>query len=322
MPSAVAQPARRRFLRALAPALVAMAAVPATAAPGTAALDGRRLRHLLLLGLARAGQRIVAVGERGTVIYSEDRGGSWLAAATSGPALTTAYFVDAATGWAAGHDAAIAHSRDGGISWTWQHNAADARGPLLDLQMHDRDRGIAVGANGLILRTDNGGGTWTRLDAGFDNHHLYGIAWLSVERLAMVGERGLIAVSSDAGRRWRTVTSPYPGSLFGLAATADAGLVGYGMRGKILRSGDGGTTWSEIVSPTAAFLIGSDVAADGSLWLAGSAGTLLCSRDHGRSFTAIATGGNGQLTDVLIGDGGDIVLAGEHGPLRLAPPVA
>lgn len=321
MPSAVAQPARRRLLRALASALAATA-LPTTAAPGAVALDDRRLRHLLLLGLARAGQRVIAVGERGAIIYSDDRGRSWLAAAGSGPTLTTAHFVDAATGWAAGHDAAIAHSRDGGISWTWQHRALDARGPLLDLQMRNRDRGIAVGANGLILRTDNGGRTWARLAAGFDDYHLYGIAWLSDEKLAMVGERGLIAVSGDAGQRWRTIASPYAGSLFGLAATADAGLVAYGMRGRILRSADGGIRWSEIASPSTSFLIGSDIAADGSLWLTGSAGALLRSRDHGQSFTTIATGGTDQFAAVSIGDNGDIVLAGERGPVRLAIPAA
>src|SRR5688572_33454441 len=58
----------------------------------------------LLLDLAVAGARLVAVGERGHVLLSDDQGATWRQA-TSVPTrvmLTSVYFVDGQYGWAVG----------------------------------------------------------------------------------------------------------------------------------------------------------------------------------------------------------------------------
>src|SRR4029079_5611384 len=80
----------------------------------------------LLNGLARAGQRIVAVGQRGHVLYSDDAGKSWKQATVPVSSdLVAVPFPDATHGWAVGHDGVVLHTDDAGVTWTRQ---LDGRG--------------------------------------------------------------------------------------------------------------------------------------------------------------------------------------------------
>ena len=77
----------------------------------------------LLLDITRAGKRLIAVGDRGHILYSDDEGQQWLQARVPTQQLLTAvYFVDDRYGWAVGHDALILATRDGGATWTRQYD--------------------------------------------------------------------------------------------------------------------------------------------------------------------------------------------------------
>lgn len=306
--------------------LLAAVAMPVAADAGRRAADeaaqaARRLAGTLLVDAARAGPRLVAVGERGTIVNSDDDGQHWFRAVNPGQAtLTAIQFVDAARGWAVGHDAQILHSKDGGLTWQQQYADPDGQAPLLNLRMRTPLEGVAVGAYGLVLHTDDGGRQWQRLALGSDDRHLYGVAWLTDRRLVAVGESGLIALSADAGRQWRIVPSPYAGTLFGLLSLSDRVLIAFGMRGRILRSADAGETWTEVASPTQSFLIGGDVAPDRSVLLAGVGGTLLVSHDEGSSFALVDTGTSHQYAKVLPCCGDRMLLVGDHGPVVMRRP--
>lgn len=316
---------RHRFAAWMLGSLLAVA-TPVAAEAGRHVASGqppsaKRLATTLLLDAARAGSRLVAVGERGTIVYSDDDGAHWFTAAHSGQAtLTAVQFVDPSQGWAVGHDALVIHTADGGLTWRQQYANPDQQAPLLGLRMRNRLEGIAVGAHGTVLHTDDGGLHWRPLVLGADDRHLYGLAWLDHRRLVVVGESGLIALSADAGRQWRIVPSPYAGSLFGLLALSDRVLIAFGMRGRILRTADAGETWSEVASPTKFFLIGGDVATDGGVFLAGGGGTVLVSHDDGLSFSVVNTGTSRQYARVLAGRGDRMLLVGEHGPTMMSLP--
>ncbi|MCA1733570.1 MAG: hypothetical protein LC732_08200, partial [Acidobacteria bacterium] len=60
----------------------------------------------LMLDATRAGDAIVAVGERGLILISEDRGQTWTQVRVPTRAtLTGVWFHDRQRGWAVGHDA-------------------------------------------------------------------------------------------------------------------------------------------------------------------------------------------------------------------------
>jgi photosystem II stability/assembly factor-like uncharacterized protein len=115
----------------------------------------------LMLDAVLAGQRMVAVGERGHVLLSDDRGTSWRQARVPTRAtLTAVYFIDAETGWAVGHDEVIIRSADGGETWALLHSAPQKEQPLLDVWFKDAQTGFAFGAYGTILASNDGGASW------------------------------------------------------------------------------------------------------------------------------------------------------------------
>ena len=80
----------------------------------------------MLTGLTRAGKRLVAVGQRGHVLLSDDAGKTWQQADVPVSAdLVAVCFPNAETGWAVGHDGVVLKSIDAGRSWGRQ---LDGRG--------------------------------------------------------------------------------------------------------------------------------------------------------------------------------------------------
>ncbi|KUE84619.1 glycosyl hydrolase [Cupriavidus necator] len=295
-----------------------------------------------------AGQRLVVAGQRGHILYSDD-GATWLQAKVPVSSdLTALYFASASEGWAVGHEGVILHTADGGTTWTKQldgkqaaellvkaygkpANASDpaaqrlrqdaetfaAQGadkPFLDVWFEDTRRGFAVGAFNLILRTEDGGNTWTPWMDRVNNPkglHMYGIRPAGGS-VFIAGEQGLVLKYDRAQQRFVKVDLPYQGTLFGVTGT-DRTVVVYGLRGNALRSADGGASWMKIETGVTTGLSSGLVRRDGAIVLASQAGQVLVSTDDGASFRrvpvataeptfALADAGNGVLA--LAGLGG------------------
>ncbi|HKY90502.1 MAG TPA: YCF48-related protein, partial [Nevskiaceae bacterium] len=119
----------------------------------------------LLLGIVNTGRHIVAVGDRGNIVVSND-GDHWAQVEVPVRAtLTAVTFIDDKQGWAVGHDAAVLHTGDGGRTWQLQNFQPELEKPLLAVYFADAQKGLAVGAYGLMLQTADGGTSWSELDA-------------------------------------------------------------------------------------------------------------------------------------------------------------
>jgi photosystem II stability/assembly factor-like uncharacterized protein len=303
-----------RWLAALtlAGAATAQAAAPAPAALAEPALVSPKALGAATLAVARAGERLVAAGERGTVLWSDDGGKAWQQAQVPVRAgLTTLRFVDANHGWAAGHLGVILKTSDGGKTWTQQLDglqaaqamltaATDDAGrraaqrlveegadkPWFDLEAIDAHQAVAVGAYGLAMATRDGGRTWTPLPTRAANPrglHLYGVR--VVDGLWFIaGEQGLLMHSADGGASFTALASPYKGSFFGLLAARSGTLLAYGLRGSVYRSADAGDHWDKVDLGTPLSLQ-AGLERRGELSLLAQNGELFTSSDDGRSFT-------------------------------------
>jgi photosystem II stability/assembly factor-like uncharacterized protein len=278
---------------------------------------------LLLNSVARQGDRWIAVGELGHVLWADDPDGPWHDADVTprrGSNLTRVRFVDDRVAVAVGQDGWIIRSTDGGAQWDEVNFEADLTEPLLDVSgPHD---GVvhAVGGFGLYRISRDLGQTWsarpvTTVDDGADDdaadasnpfamiatgladRHLNTLVALPDGGLLLAGEAGALARSDDGGETWRELDEVYAGSFFGALATDSAMLV-YGMRGHIFRSTDGGATWQQAQSPDESSLFGGVVHENGDIVLVGASGTLLVSEDDGVSFHAAGEGGRDLLADV------------------------
>ncbi len=309
--------------------------------PDKGPLSKQAMTRLLLSDVTRFGNRIVAVGDRGYIVYSDSNGETWERAEAPAnlPLLTSVYFPDAKTGWAVGHDSVILKSTDEGKTWTQAYSAPQEQRPLMDILFLDDKAGFAVGAYGQFLETTDGGATWkvrkvietpkapppakktgkvaqdlAADDAkSDDDKHLNAIIRLADGKLLVVGESGTLIKSADNGKTWTKIASPYKGSYFGAIQAKDGSVVVYGMRGRIYRADAGLSKFEQVENKSVATLMGSTMLPDGAIALAGLAGTLMISRDNGATFAKQDTGTTKAFSSVVLGAPNAAVLVGESG---------
>jgi photosystem II stability/assembly factor-like uncharacterized protein len=272
----------------------------------------------LMLDAALAGDRLVAVGDRGHILVSDDSGATWSQVEVPTRAMLTGItFVDDALGFAVGHDAVILRTRDAGNSWEVVHFAPEEETPFLDVWFENAERGFVIGAYGYFFVTTDGGDSWNFEPIGEDDFHLYDVKRAGGGRLYMAAEAGFAYRSEDTGTTWEEMPSPYEGTFFGtLPLNGDTVLL-FGLRGHLFRSEDGGDTWQELDTGTVAMLTDGIVLRDGSVLIVGLGGTALVSSDEGRSFELVDLSSRLGSSSVITAPDGSLVVVGEGGPRRL-----
>jgi photosystem II stability/assembly factor-like uncharacterized protein len=299
----------------------------------------------LILDFAEATSRAIAVGERGQVLLSESRNDWRQASDVPTRANLNAVATVGDLAWAVGQDGTIIHSADGGQTWTvqrsdpWRPLGDDEEFnprqgmPLLDVLMLDAQRGIAIGAYSLLLRTEDGGQTWTELS-------INGGGAVAEEAIAQADEAAVdpsADPASDAAAtgddNWtfdqsdlelEEESDPH---LNAIARTGDGSLFIVAERGAAYRSRDDGQTWERLQLPYEGSMFGV-IGYEGQRVLAfGMRGNAFESNDLGANWTTVDTGtqlslmGGTALPDggaALVGANGVVVVrANASAPLTL-----
>lgn len=330
----VAMPAVVTLRRALCHGAAAWAACAALAPAGLHAATGfpalqrpalqvRAPQRQVLQAAAQAGPRIVAVGERGLVVLSDDGGKTWRQArqVPVSVSLTALAFVDAKVGWAVGHGGAILSTADGGDTWVKQADGFDlakaalaqaeqaaaqrpadpvaaraledarrladdgATRPLLDVRFVDARRGWVVGAYNLFFETTDGGANWRSVGDRLDNPKALHLNALAVHgrTLVIAGEQGVLYRSVDGGQSFQSLASPYKGSWFSVALGSDTAVTVGGLRGNALRSMDAGKTWSAIEGLPPVSIVAVAPWGEGGVLLSNQAGQLFVVRSNAKA---------------------------------------
>lgn len=307
-------------------------------------------------GLTSAGKRLVAVGQRGHIFYSDDDGQQWHQAQVPVSSdLVAVHFATSQQGWAVGHDGVVLHSGDAGLTWSRQFDGRQvgpvmlafyqrlgaaqpedselqmrvtearrmveegADKPFLDVWFENERVGYIVGAFNLIFRTDDGGQSWTPWLDRTENPsalNLYALRPVG-NQLFIVGEQGLVLRLDPAAERFITTPTPYNGTFFGITGKPGAVLV-FGLRGNAYRSVDDGVSWSKVELDLPLSITASTVTADGRIILLSQAGHVLVSVDDGASFKLQPQNGLAPVAAAQVSNCGALVLAGVRG-LRQLP---
>lgn len=292
-----------------AAALVAAASVFAFSPrhPPALAPTGLGIQTTHFNDLALAGDRLLAAGALGEILYTEDQGQHWHAAQVDQPRqallVSMAFAPDKKTGFAVGHEDWILRTQDGGKSWQEVLFQEKNGEPLMSVARLPSGDWVAVGAFGKALVSRDGGKAWEplALPAEVEDKHLNRIVGSNDGRnWLIVGERGLVMRSSDGGVSWQVDAPFYNGSFYNAMALDGGGWLIYGMRGNIfLRSGpDAAWTRSQVPAPVSFF--GHARQPDGAIVLVGQGSMLGISRDGGKSFTLQRAQGRATLTDVVL----------------------
>ncbi len=330
---------RRRTRSALAglAAVLVAAAAPAAEAP-VPAEAAALADHSLLIALAAAGKRLVAVGDRGVIVLSDDHGEHW-AQARGVPVqalLTGVCFFDSQHGVAVGHDLTVLTTADAGNTWQLAHFDPAAQRPLLDVWCGAGGRAIAVGAYAGQLVSQDSGTHWSErkfeprpppaaagakavakdpdADLGGGNgFHLNRIVAASASRLYIAAEAGHLYRSDDAGVSWQELASPYGGSFFGVLPLGADSVLAFGLRGSLYRSDNAGASWQKLDSGTVAMLDGATRSGESRVYIVGLGGVILTSSDAGRSFALDQQADHADLSAVVAVGEAHLVTVGVAG---------
>lgn len=279
----------------------------------------------MLLGTTRAGHRIVAVGEYGHVLLSDDDGRTWRQAKSvpTRTTLTAVSFVDGALGWMVGHGGQILATTDGGETWHLQYGVLDGKDSLFSVLFEDPQRGIAVGPYGYALRTQDGGKTWEQFSIGEGEdaeRHLNQVFRSRSGRLYIAAEQGAVFLSDDDSATWRLVSLPYEGSMWGGKELHDGSIVLFGMAGHAFLSTDHGDTWEETPTGTDQSLTDAVELEDARLVILGLGGAMSFGNARGH-FKALVREDRQPVTAVMQTRSA-LLLFTQHGLLTYSvPPV-
>jgi len=294
-----------------APALKVQPAIATTAAT-----------KAMMLGGARAGKRIVAVGDFGIVLLSDD--GEKFRQAKSVPVrstLTAVSFVDDKNGWAVGQWGVIIATADGGETWQLQRSDMAVDQPLFSVYFKDKDHGWAVGLWSLMLATKDGGKTWSAVQlpvqqgSGKAGRNFLKIFPGNKGALFVAAEQGTVLRSGDDGATWTFMKTGYKGSFWTGITLKDGTIVVGGLRGTIYRSTDDGRSWKE--APSGVHSSITDFSETGGrLFGVGLDGISLESANSGASFTAAQRDDRIPLTALVATDTGRLIAFSKQGVVK------
>ncbi|MEB2518703.1 YCF48-related protein [Pseudomonas sp. YuFO20] len=308
-----------------------------------------------MLDVANAGPRLVAVGQRGHILYSDDAGKQWSQASVPVSSdLNAVYFSSREQGWAVGNDGVILHSSDAGVTWKKQLDGREigallvkhysklagaepaneqwpllvaegqrleeegADKPLLDVWFADDKLGYAVGVFNLILRTEDGGQSWTPFQDRTDNpqnFHLNAINSTG-DALYIAGEQGLLLKWDSSQQRFAALQTPYQGSFFGVVGKPGEVVV-YGLRGNVFRSTDGGLSWSPLESGLQVSITAAAVDAQGHYRFFTQAGHMLLAKDDSVRLQWVAQQSPSPVAGATAVGEGALVVVGSRGARTL-----
>lgn len=291
--------------------------------PSGFAVQAENATSKLLLDAAKAGDRLVAVGEFGHIVLSDDGGKTWTQAkeVRSQVALNSVMFVNDKVGFAAGHDATVLKTTDGGDTWRVFYRDTEFENPLLAVHFEDENKGYAVGAFSLMVETMDGGETWkTRpvFEGNPNDYHLNDIYRSKAGTLIIPSEFGIVYRSTDGGASFEEIQTDYEGSFWSGLGLSDGSILVYGMRGNIYRSVDEGLTWQPVEADTQKSFGGGVELDDGTVVLSGLNGAVAYSTDMGKSFKTYSRPDRAGFNAVIGGADDTIIIFGVPG-LKVMP---
>jgi len=253
-----------------------------------------------------AGRRLVAVGERGRIMLSDDSGTSWRQVPVPiSSTLVSVRFATPALGWAVGQMGVILKTQDGGESWRLVLNGFQSASLLLAEAQQDAAKVVPAKA----AAADGTGQTELQaaqllVALGASNPMLC-LVVLSPAHVLAFGAFGLALETLDGGESWRgiaaRVQNPQGLHVYGALQAGNA-VVAVGEAGLLLHGSANGVL-AAVASPYQGSLFGVVSHAAGNVIAFGLQGKLLQSFDQGATWRSLpAVSGNSVLCGAALTD--------------------
>lgn len=215
-------------------------------------------------------------------------------------------------------------SDDEGTSWR-QAARVPTQATLTAVGFADPREGWAVGHDGVILHTGDGGERWElQRTSTEDEAPLLSVCFLDRRHGFAVGAFGLLLETRDGGQSWRRRAlggSPDDGEdphLNHVFRGPQGTLFIAAEFGSVYRSADRGASWTRLQLPYEGSFWGGLALDDGALLVVGMRGHAFRSEDRGESWLRVATGTDQSLQSAALLADGRIVAVGLGGTLLVS----
>ena len=293
-----------------------------------------RAAFSILMDVVKVDSRLVAVGERGHILYSEDACTSWVQAQVPVSVnLTAVCFPTYEKGWAVGHDGVVLNTEDGGKTWKKQLDGTkinelvynqikqmiQTKSELIedeaaglseaereDLEIEVEDLGYFLSDAELAVEE---GPTRPLMDVWFKND----------KEGIIIGSFGMILGTSDGGNTWQPLLDRIDNvdgfHYYGIIRSGDDLFIA-GEAGGLYRSEDFGRTWQRLESPYEGSYFGIIGNLSGDFVMAfGLRGHIYYSLDRGETWQPTSTGKKASLSGGAFLSGGILCVVGVDGSI-------
>lgn len=279
----------------------------------------------------------------GVMVKSTDAGATWSTVniGFSVLRLNTIRFTSPLVGYAAGHSMNIIKTTDGGETWTdlypnlpqavrtYVENAnassiANNNPGLVqefwDLDFSDDNNGYAVGYNGHVLKTTDGGVNWTyKPNFGTGTYRDVDVRSESLAYLALHGNN--LQKSTDGGMTWANMTYPTVAAHFFSTYFVNdntgfaTGQPVAGQPGYVLKTTDG-ANWTNTALGAAGQIFNRVVFVNNAVgYIVGAGGKIFTTTNTGGTWSEMTSGTTNTLRNfdfsnnvrIAVGDGGAIM---------------
>ncbi len=263
----------------------------------------------ILMDVVRVGSRIVAVGERGHILYSDDECSGWTQAEVPvSVTLTAVCFPTNGQGWAVGHDSVVLHTEDGGKTWKKKLD-----GTLINKLVYDQLKQMIKAKKDLLsnneaemtederedmeLEADNLSFFFSDAEFALQQgpcQPLMDVWFKNDKEGIIIGAFGLILSTKDGGKTWQPMLDSIENMngfhYYGITRSGDDLFIA-GEAGRLHRSEDFGQTWQPLESPYDGSFFGIIGDPSGGFVAAfGLKGRIYCSQDRGETWIRSNTG--------------------------------
>ncbi len=267
----------------------------------------------------------LAVGDNGTVIVTTDGGSNWAIGSPSDEtnALWGVDWVTAQAGWVVG-EFSILFTPGNVTNWQSYYSQTTPLPTLTGVYFIDDTTGYVCGWSGTVLKTTNGGDTWSyrrqTTDTWFSDIH-----FASADSGWVCGgtTEGVIARTTDGGTTWSSVRFPMHDWIYSLtfqnttSGYAVGGSFNEDSPGSVFSTGNGGETWAPLPLPAG---VDADTLnfrgvnyTEGVLWVCGDAGLIWKTDDGGSTWDNVSYESPASLYDIAFTDASNGMVIGGGG---------
>lgn len=169
---------------------------------------------------------------------------------------------------------------------------------LNDVHFVDATTVIAVGKEGTILKSDDGGITWRGIPSGTQNE-LTSLDFISASEGFIMGTFSTCLKTTDGGETWNSISNLSGSTYFyDVKMLSSSNIIGVGLLGVIFKSTDGGFNWNLVPSGNSNSFYSVDFISATEGFVVGSSGTILKTVDAGNTWQSLTSGTFNSLNKV------------------------